>query len=269
MLRKITATKLFKVAVVTAVFGLLVFLNPQKIFDPVRLVIYGIYYPFEKTFYFMSLKISDTKDFFSSIGNLKEDNRNLIMENQRLSAENAKFRDVESENALLRDQLKLNPQQKFNLENALVIGQDSYGLSNWVVIDKGSTDGIESGMPVIASDGIMVGKIEETYPKSSKVSLLTNSQSIVNAVVSGTETKGVVKGEYGLGIILDMVLQTEVLKVGDEVITSGIGGNAPRGLLIGKIQEARPSEDRLFQQAVIYPSVKFSDLRLVSVIKNY
>jgi rod shape-determining protein MreC len=269
MFRKITTTKLFKVMVAIAVFGLLVFFNPGKIFNPVRLVIFGAYYPFEKTFYFLSLKISDTKDFLSSIGSLKEDNKELIMENQKLLAENAMLRDMKSENALLREQLKLTPKQKFNLENALVIGQDSYGLSNWIIIDKGSSNGIKSGMPVIVSDGIMIGKIEEVYPKSSKASLLTNSQSIINAVVSGTETKGVVRGEYGLGIILDLVLQTEVLKIGDEVITSGIGGNAPRGLLIGKIQETRPSEDRLFQQAVIYPSAKFSELRLVSVIKNY
>jgi rod shape-determining protein MreC len=269
MLRNITTTKLFKVAVVIAAFGLLVFLNPKKTFDPIRMILFGIYYPFEKTFYLLTLKISDTEDFISSIGSLKEDNKDLIMENQRLIAENALVRDVKSENVILRDQLKLAPKQKFNLEYALVIGQDSYGLSNWVIIDKGTSNGVSNGMPVIVSDGILVGKIEEAYSKSSKVSLLTNPQSVINAVVSGTETKGVVKGEYGLGIVFDMVLQTEVMKIGDEVITSGIGGNAPRGLLIGKIQETRPSEDRLFQQAVIYPFVKFSKLRLVAVIKNY
>jgi rod shape-determining protein MreC len=269
MFRKITTTKFFKVIAIIAVFGLLVFLNPKQVFNPVRLVLFGIYYPFEKTFYLLTLKISDVRDFVSSIGSLKKENKDLITENQRLSAENATLRDAKSENVILRDQLKLIPKQKFNLEQALVIGQDSYGLSSWIIIDKGASSGIKNGMPVIVSDGIIAGKIEEVYPKSSKVSLLTNSQSVINAVISGTETKGVVKGEYGLGIILDMVLQTEVLKIGDEVITSGIGGNAPRGLLIGKIQEIKPSEDRLFQQAVISPSVKFSELRLVSVIKSY
>jgi len=269
MIRKFTSTKLFKVVLAIAVLGLLVFLNPKGFFNPFRSVLFRIYYPFEKTFYLMSLKISDTREFLSSIGGLKKENKELIVENQKLLAENAELRDEKSENVLLRNQLKLTANKKFNLESAFVIGQDSYGLNNWIMIDKGTSSGIKRDMPVIVSDGIMIGKVEEAYSSSSRVGLLPNPQSVINAVVSGTETKGVVKGEYGLGIIFDMVLQTEVLKTGDEIITSGVGGNAPRGLLIGKIQEVRPTEDRLFQQAVIYPLIKFSELRLVSVIKSY
>jgi rod shape-determining protein MreC len=77
-----------------------------------------------------------------------------------------------------------------------------------------------------------------------------------------------VRGEYGLGIILDLVSQADVLNEGDDVITSGLGGNYPRGLLIGRIQEFGFTADKLFQQAVIMPKVKYSELQMVAVIKN-
>jgi rod shape-determining protein MreC len=136
------------------------------------------------------------------------------------------------------------------------------------MIDKGSAAGIAVGMPVIVSEGILVGKVEEVSDYSAKISLLTNSSSIVNAVDLNTEAKGVVRGEYGLGIILDLVSQADVLNEGDDVITSGLGGNYPRGLLIGRIQEFGFTADKLFQQAVIMPKVKYSELQMVAVIKN-
>ncbi|MFA5615006.1 MAG: rod shape-determining protein MreC, partial [Methanoculleus sp.] len=83
-----------------------------------------------------------------------------------------------------------------------------------------------------------------------------------------TGSIGVVSGKYGLGMILDMVLQTDYLKIGDDVITSEISQNIPRGLLIGKIKEVYPSGGYLFQQAVISSPVDFSKMRFVFVIRN-
>ena len=80
--------------------------------------------------------------------------------------------------------------------------------------------------------------------------------------------KGVAKGEYGLGIIFDMVLQTDSINTGDSVITSGIGGEIPRGLYVGTIQEIHQSDDHLFQQAVLTAPIQFSKLQIVFVIKS-
>lgn len=262
------STKLFKVIIVILVFGALVFLNPVGFFNPVRSVFSAVTYPFQKTLYFLTYKATQLTDFISSIGELKQENEKLSKENQQFSAENVMLRDMKKENALLREQLDLAPRDKFNLEAAEVIGQDSQGLGNWLVIDKGRKNGIEKDMPVIVSRGILIGKVDEVFLGSSKVLLATNPQSAINAVISDTEAKGIVKGEFGLGLLLDMVLQTDIIQEGDEVITSGIGGNVPRGLLVGKIQEVRSSEDRLFQQAVVTPAIKFSKLRVVFVVKK-
>jgi rod shape-determining protein MreC len=82
-----------------------------------------------------------------------------------------------------------------------------------------------------------------------------------------TGAKGIVHGEYGLGLIMDMVTQSDTLNDGDTIITSGLGSNIPRGLLVGKIKEVRVSADRLFQQAVITSRIKYSKLDVVFIIK--
>lgn len=261
-------TKLFKVILVVAVFGLLAFLNPGNFFNPVRSVFSAATYPFQSGLQFLAFNISQIGDFISSIGELKSENERLSEENRKIMAENAALKDMKKENELLREQISLAPREKFDLEAALVIGQDPHGLGNWLVINKGKRNGVEKDMPVIVSGGILVGKVEQVFPGSSKVILLTNPESAVNAVISETEAKGIIKGEFGLGLLLDMVLQTDIIQAGDEVITSGIGGNIPRGLLVGKIQEVRSSADKLFQQASVVPLVKFSKLRVVFVVKK-
>ncbi|MCX6765972.1 MAG: rod shape-determining protein MreC [Candidatus Moranbacteria bacterium] len=268
MFRKFLATKLFKVILIAAACGLLIFLNPANVFHPLQLAVKEIFSPFQKISYLASLKLLGAKEFLSSIGQLKRENERLTEENQKLLARNAMFRDVERENKLLKEQMNLAPGDKFKLETAYVISRDPRGLGNWIEISKGRSDGIREGMPVIVSQGILIGVADEVRAGSSRVTLITNPQSVVNAMIAETGTKGVVRGEYGLGIIFDMVLQTDPIKAGDEIVTSGIGKNIPRGLLIGKVQDVRLSGDRLFQQAAISSPVQFSRTEIVFVIKN-
>lgn len=253
---------------VTAICFLLIFLNPKELFSPVRNVFFKISYPFQKTFYLLSRTVSATFEFLGSISDLKNENERLVRENNFLASRAAMLEAEKKENEMLKEQLKLAPRDKFDLEASLVIGQDPQRLGSWIMINKGSDSGIKTNMPVIAYEGILIGKIGETTRDSSKVILLSDSSSAINAFDVETGAKGIVKGEYGLGIILDMVSQQENLKEGDAVLTSGLGSNMPKGLLIGKIQEIRFSGDKLFQQAVIIPRIKYLKTDAVFVIKN-
>jgi len=145
--------------------------------------------------------------------------------------------DMKNENANLREQLDLLPRDRFNLAAASVISQDPNGTGNWLGIDKGSADGITVGMPVIVSKSIFVGRIDQVDAKSSQVALLTNPKSTINVMTLENGAKGVARGEYGLGIIFDMVLQTDSINVGDVVVTSGIGGELPRGLYVERYRK--------------------------------
>lgn len=268
MPQKLLSKKIAKLLIILTVCVLLIFFIPKRFFDPLRGVFLRVSYPFQKAFYLSSGKISDFADFLGSISNLKEENKMLIKENDSLSSEVASLRDDKNQNQILREQLGLIPKEKFNLEASFVIGQDSERYEGWILIDKGSSSGIKEGMPVIVSNSILVGKISEVYGSSSRVKLLTDSSSVINAIDTETNAKGIIRGEYGLGIILDLVSQNDIINSGDTVATSGLGGDFPRGLLIGKIQEIKSTEDKLFQQAVITMRSRYSKLDVVFVVKN-
>jgi rod shape-determining protein MreC len=268
MPKKYLTSNLIKFLAVAVICFLLIFLNPRSLFDPVRGLFLEIVFPFQKTFYLLGRAVAGTGEFLGSIGDLKKENESLLKENNNLSAEIARLNDEKNENVSLREQLKLAPKQKFNLEAAFVIGQDPQRLGSWIMIDKGSDNGIQTEMPVIVYEGILIGKVAEVTAHSAKIILLSDSTSVVNVMDSETESRGVLKGEYGLGILLDMVSQQEALNSGDTVVTSGLGSNIPRGLLIGRIQEVKSTGDKLFQQAVVVPRIKYSKMDVVFVIKN-
>ena len=257
-----------KLIAVVAVFSLLVFLNPKKIFNPVRGLGEIAAYPFEKIFYVVSEKTRDTFGFLASIGNLKEENARLLEENNSLLVQVASLKDQKSENSTFREQLQLAPRDKYDLAAAMVISQDPTGSGAWLMIDKGATSGFQVGMPVIVSDGILIGKIDEVYPTSAKIILVTDSSSSANVTDLKTGALGILRGAYGLGLVMDMVEQSDVLNVGDSVVTSGLGGLLPKGFLVGKIQQVGTTPDKLFQQAIIVPAVRYSQLEVVFVVKK-
>jgi rod shape-determining protein MreC len=236
--------------------------------NPVKGMILKITNPFLKTFRIFSGGMRGAFEFLGSIGDLKTENENLLKENQSLEAQIAKLKDTEKENELLRKELDLVPRKEYDLESGFVIGQDALGSGSVIFIDKGSNDGIKEGMAVIVSNGVLVGKTGEVYADTSKVNLIIDKESAVNGEILESGAKGIVKGTYGLGITMDMIGQTEVVKEGDTVIASGLGGGVPRGLFVGKIGQVGQSEDKLFQRATIFSSVDFSSLRIVFVIKN-
>lgn len=267
-MQQFAKTKFFKVFIIAALLGLLVFMNPRGFFNPLRSGLSFFLLPFQKVFYSVSVGIGETRDFLGSIGQLKKENKELFMKNQDLMVESVKAHDLQNENDMLREQLNLLPRNQYDLVASFVVSQDPNGTGNWLEIDKGKNDGIEEGMAVIFSKGILVGRIREVNDRTSKVILLTNPKSTVNVMTSENGSKGIIKGEYGLGIIFDMILQTDSVQIGDSVITSGVGGQIPRGLYIGTIQEVHPSEDHLFQQAVITTPLQISKLQTVFVVRG-
>lgn len=237
--------------------------------NPVKGLVLRISSPFLKTFRIFSSGTAGFIDFLGSIGDLKKENENLLKKNQELLAENTRLSDMEHENQVLREELNLAPRKEFDLEAAFVIAQDPQGLGNFVLIDKGADKGIKIGMPAIVSNGILVGRVSEVYPNTTKVTLIADPASAINAEVQDSGAKGIVNGEFGLGLKMNMISQTEEIKEGDTVISSGLGGEMPRGLTIGRIDNVGQSEDKLFQEASVLPAVNYGDLRVVFIVKKF
>lgn len=268
MPKKYLSQKILKLLVALAICFGLILLNPKGFFNPYREILLGVAYPFQKSFYVIGQKTSAFFKLISSISELKNENEKLLKENRSLASQVTKLQGQKKENTDLRSQLELAPRDKFELEAVSVIGQSPQGQDSWIMVDKGDSSGIQEGMSVIISDGILVGRIGEVFKHSAKVILLTDSSSFVNALDLQSGARGILTGEYGLSLIFGMVEQTDVLNVGDSIVTSGLGGSFPKGFLIGEVQAIRNTPDKLFQQALITAKAKYTDLEMVFIVKK-
>jgi len=266
--QKFRETKLFKALLVSLFLLAGLIFQPRFLFEPVRALFATIAWPIQGMFSSLAFSIQEQTNFLSSIGSLKLENEHLSRENVRLLAIEARSEVITQENNELRLELALLPREAFDLVASDVIGRDALGLGNWLTIDQGLQAGIRPGMPVIVYGGVLIGRITDVYPKSARVMLLTNPESAVSAVTVTGGAQGVLRGEYGLGLLLDTVLQDASLQPADRLVTSGLGGEFPKNLLIGTLQETHLSSDRLYRQASVAPPISFDTLRYVFIIKN-
>lgn len=206
---------------------------------------------------------------------LRSLNQQLKSQVDTLIIENARLQEVEIENHRLRELLRftqLNPYYDFSSGQiiARVISREPTNYLAALTIDLGSDHGIKPGMPVVNEQGL-VGRIHQVGPKSSTVLLITDPSSGVQARVKRENSRavGVITGRAGALPIMDYIPQDADVSVGDEVITSGLGGNFPKNLVIGQIIEVKKRDFNMFQQAVIRPTVNFDRLEFVLVITNF
>lgn len=249
-----------------AIIILLIILHIFGILKPVEGIIVKIFSPFQKYTYSIGNRFSGTIRFFTSIKDLKKENKKLNEKVNKLTFESSKLIFLKKENKQLREQLGLVKKEEFNLAAVNIIGQDPNNLVQFINIDKGSKDKIKENQPVIVSNNFLIGKITEVTPASSKVILITDSHNKVNAQIQEADANGIVKGEHGLGLIMEMIPQNKIIKRGDKVITSGIGNEFPVGLYIGQVEEINTTDNELFQKARISPSIDFKTLKVAFVI---
>lgn len=209
----------------------------------------------------------DTAVTIGTIKNLARENAGLNQQIDELSAENARLQSAKLENQTLRRTLGFAEQASYKMVPAEVLILDPTGFVQIIVIDKGEANGLQLGQAVIVSPGILVGRVTKTYRTTSEITLITDPTMTINAEVSDSGARGLLKGEHGISLILDLVTQNEVIKSGDRLITSGLAGDFPRGLLIGEINAIKSSSSELFQQAFVSPIVDLRNLRFVFVIQ--
>lgn len=211
-------------------------------------------------------------DFWSTlgqIGSLREQNAKLTAQVQQLEMENTQLRRAEAQNEAMRSELhfaQTSPQ--FKLTPATVIGKDLHGLNDYIEIDRGSLDGIRPRMAVVSAEGFLVGRITNLNDHRARVLIITNPRSSVAAVISGGGAQDVVDGEVHGRLVMRNIPQDAKVKEGDDVLTSGLGGNFPKGLKIGKIGSVKQSDVQLFQQAELAPYCDFGRLSSVEIITN-
>jgi len=146
-----------------------------------------------------------------------------------------------------------------------VIGEDSSAWFKTLVVDRGSSDGLMEGMPVLAAGGV-VGRLVKVAPNSSRVLLLTDHASAIAALVQRSRARGVVRGAGAGRCSMEFTVKDDDVKVGDAVVTSGIGGVFPKGLPIGEVTMVKKGEYGVFQTIEVRPTVNIANLEEMLVL---
>ena len=209
-----------------------------------------------------------TANFFhllGSVGSLSQENQELKNANAKLTSANIELTEVKKENFLLRQQLGFKKRTNFRLLEAEVINRNPASSLQFLTLNKGKKDGIKEGLAVTLN-GALVGKVSNTNHYTSKVLLITDQTSIVNAFIQESRASGVVKGQLGYGLKMELIPQNKVVKEGDIIITSGLGGILPKGLTIGSVDKVEKAENEIFQTAIIKPTINFKDIEMVFVV---
>jgi rod shape-determining protein MreC len=212
------------------------------------------------------------QEFFTSprdIAALRQQNAELQNEVAELQAQVIQLQQQVGETqvlAALVDFSRARPENTYKA--AAVIGRDPNPFLHYVIINRGSNDGILRGMPVVTDQGL-VGHVEAVIADAARVQLITDPGSSVNVYLQNADVDASLVGSVTGDLVLELIPQDAVVEAGDLVLTSGLGGGYPPDLIIGQVVNVRSRDFDLFQQATVQPVVDFNRLQIVLVIVNF
>jgi rod shape-determining protein MreC len=191
---------------------------------------------------------------------LRQQNSALEAENSSLQVQIVELQQQVSEAQLLST---LVDYERRHVENqytaAAVIARDVSPFMHYVIIDRGSDDGLRKGMPVITQQGL-VGSIAAVTAGAARVELINDPGSNINVILQQSGVEAVLNGLITGEIELNMISQNATIQPGDLVITSGLGGNYPANIVIGQVVTIRNDAFALFQSASVQPAMDFHSL---------
>jgi rod shape-determining protein MreC len=248
-------------------------LHRAGLLQPVQGLVVRIAAPIQEGISGLSTRLGELAQTARDLRELRQRNEELEAQNAALLLDNVRLREIETEAALLRDLLNFTqPNPSYGIQGARVVGrtiaQEPSNLQSFITLDVGRAAGIERNMPVVTNHGL-VGRISEVGETWSRVLLIIDPQSTVNALTQSTRASGAVQGQADGSLIMRSIPQADTVSVGDTVFTSGLGGNFPRQILIGQIVEVERKDYELYQSAVVQPTVDFQHLEVVLIITDF
>lgn len=246
--------------------------NRETVFKNFEIPVITALSPAQKILSKIGFDIKDKLNTIPQIFYLKEENEALKQQVAELLQYKQNLLEYQRENTDLRNLLGLKDKNlQYDLEAAEVIARDTGNWFNVILIDKGEKQGLKKDMAVITNEGL-VGSIISTTANTSKVMLITDERSSVSAMLQRTRDNGIVKGSIDTAprgyLKMDFLSQDANLVKGDIVISSGLGGLVPKGIVIGEVVETEKESYELMQYAIVKPAVDFLKLERVFVIKG-
>jgi len=204
------------------------------------------------------------------VRDLADENAAYKDEIDQMRSQLVQMRELEVENRDLRNLLSMKARTGPGaLLPVSVIARDDTPYVQAITIDRGSNDGVKQDAVVITHQGL-VGHIERVNPTSSKVRLINDLNSSVSVrLQTESRTTGILRGQsQGNLMVIAYIPQTDVVAAADVVLTSGLGGMYPEGLVVGKVTRVERKDADPFQAAVIEPAVQMDKLERLYVLAD-
>ena len=229
---------------------------------------FAVIYPFQ---YAGVSSIAFVKDFFSSIKYFKIDidkNIKLLQEYERTLYE---FDEIKSENERLRHLIGVQSELEYDTVIAVVVAKSPQNFYKTLIVNRGKESGVGKWMPVIAyKDNVkcVVGKIIDVQKFSSRIQPLIEQSSYIGAMLKDSRYSGILVGQSPLSdnCLLQYINRRAEINYGDIVLTSGMGGVFPKGIMIGEVVSVSKKRYGIFQEALVSPLVDFGRLEEVYIV---
>ena len=215
-------------------------------------------------------ELAGVVDTLQRVRDLAAQNRAYRDELDQLESEVVRMHELEVENRELRNLLSLRDQTgPGSFIPASVIARDDTPYVQAITIDRGANDGVKEDAVVITHKGL-VGRVERVNPTSAKVRLINDLNSSVGVrLQTESRTTGVLRGQsQGNLMVVAYIPQTDVVSPGDVVLTSGLGGMYPAGLVVGKVARVERKDADPFQAAVVEAAVALDKLERLYVLAD-
>ncbi len=240
------------------------------VLNPVQNVSLTVTAPVQNAMHDATQPVADWVNNLTDANGLSHENKQLRADNERLTNDLARAREdaVQARNAQDLEAIRSQfPNDTFLAAN--VVARDTSNVRSVVAISRGASDGVKEGMIVVTEGRSLVGTITKVYDDYSWATLITDPKSAVSAMVQESRAEGVVAGNYDGRLNMEFVGQGAAVKNGDFVITSGIGGGYPPGIVIGRVADVRKTEQDLFQTVHVDHLASLSQLEQVLILMSF
>jgi rod shape-determining protein MreC len=223
----------------------------------------------------MAATLGSVVESIQEMQSLRQDNRDLRAELDRLRIENVRLQEFQVENDQLLALLGAKNGSDFHTIAATVIARERPEIGRIMTIDRGTNDGLAVGDVVIAAGGAVAGRISDASPTTAHVTLITDPSSTVTGMIQGERATGDVAGQLSSPLRMANIDATVRVNIGDQIVTAGIVlGNGvrspyPKGLPIGQIVDVQRDANAVVQVAFLTPTADLDKLEYVLVITDY
>ena len=207
----------------------------------------------------------DTYQGYIALWNTEKLNRELFEENRKLQFTVAQLREAQKENDRLKQILDFKEKNSLKTIVARVVAKDVSTEFRSLRINRGESSGVQKGMAVITHEGI-VGRILRTTATTADIVTLLDLLSAVDAINERSRARGVVEGLTEDLCQLKFAMRTDDIKVGDLLLSSGLGGIYPKGIPVGVVSKVSKKTYGISQEVEVRPSVDFSKIEEVMII---